>query len=253
MYMRRPKLIRTKTISKVSGAGSLNKIINRAIMRSLETKENQLTLGATGLGLPIRQNIAEVDVYDLIPTVSQGTGQASRVGNRIRPVKFTATVQLYVRALGFTAQPTYIDVYIFKIKNKNPADGLPTLFEMQNFLQDDNAAKQYFGNSLDGVRPVNSDLFTLIKKKRVRLYNAINNSATVAMTNPEGPSTTLYFDLTRYIKKHFVYNDNSGLLENDNLLICCGCTQVDGISIGDVATTILADYRVITNLKYKDA
>lgn len=248
----RRKLTRTKTISKVTGAGSLNKIINKAIMRSMETKENQLTRGES-TAIQISQQITDLDVYDIIPPIAQGSGEAGRIGNRIRPVKFTLRVQLYCFNLGASIPPTYFDVYIFKSKSRNQADGLPTLFDMQNFLQDDNIAKQYNGSSLDGLRPLNTDKFTLVAKRRVMLFNPFNTTSQLSSTAQVSPSMTLYFDLSKHIKKQFTYNDNTSLAENDNMLIAIAATQTDGVIVGGSAANTVGSYRLISNIKYKDA
>lgn len=253
VYVRKPKLVRTKTIGKVTGAGNLNKIINKAILRSQETKENQLTRGEA-TPITVVQQITDLDVYDIIPPIAQGSGEAARIGNRIKPVKFTLKVQLHIFNLGALTVPTYFDIYIFKSKSRMQADGTPTLFDMQNFLQDDNGAKQYLSASLDGCRPLNSDKFRLVAKRRVMLFNPYNATNQISSTATLNPSTTLFFDLTKDIKKTLVYNDNTTLCENDNLLIACGATQSDGNIYGGGGPSILmGTMRMIANIKYKDA
>lgn len=250
--MQRTKVIRTKTLGKVTGAGDLNKIINKAIMRSVETKERQLTRGESVADV-VYQQIIDTDVYDILPQVAQGAGEGSRVGNRIRPVSLKIKVQLFCYNLGNTIPPTYFDVYLIKLKAHNQADGLPTLFDMQAFLDDGNTAKGYAGAALDGLRPINTDKFTLVAKRRVMLFNPFNTTGQISSTSTLNPATTLYFDVTKSMKKTFIYNDNNSLAENDSLFICVGATQVDGVPVGTISTTLMGGYRVISNLRYKDA
>lgn len=249
---RKSRLMRTKTVGKITGAPGLNKLINKAIMRSLETKERQATRGESTAD-PVNQQITDLDVYDILPQIAQGSGEGSRIGNRVRPVSLTVKVQLYCYNLGNTIPPTYFDVYLFKLKNHNQSDGLPTLFDMQKFLQDGNTVKGYAGAALDGLRPVNTDKFTLVAKRRVTLFNPFNNTGQLSSTAFLNPATTLYFDVTKSMKKTFIYDDNTSLAENDSLFIAVGATMVNGVVVGGGPAFTVGEYRVISSIKYKDA
>lgn len=249
---RKPGLMRTKTVGKITGAPGLNKLINKAIMRSLETKERQVTRGEATAD-PVNQQITDLDVYDILPQIAQGSGEGSRIGNRVRPVSMIVKVQLYCYNLGATIPPTYFDVYLFKLKSHNQSDGLPTLFDMQAFLQDGNTAKSYSGAALDGLRPVNTDKFTVVARRRVMLFNPFNTTGQLSSTAVLNPAMTLYFDVTKHLKKTLIYNDNTALAENDSLFIAVGATMVNGVVIGGGPSFSVGEYRLISSIKYKDA
>lgn len=203
----------------------------------------------------ISSTITNTEVFNLLPAITQGTGEASRVGNRIRPTYMQVKIAIIaanMNAVYSGASSTYFDLYIFKYKGANQGGGVPTATDMNKFLQDDNTSQSYNGQILDGLRPINSDLFTLIKKRRLTLNNIFNTS----VLNMSGyyqsvnPQKTLTFNLTKYLKKSLIYDDNSSLVMNDNMYIAIGSTQCDGTTVAGFST---GTYQYFTNLKYKDS
>lgn len=222
-------------------------MVKRMIRRSVETKHNQ------GVSSPINidQPITGADAINLLPFVQQGTGEASRIGTRINPVSLTIKLALNcLDAKGIMAfpSPTYFDIYIFKLKSGTGSAPTDTL--MAQFLQDDNTDTSYIGAITDGLRPINDNLFSLKVKRRVCLTNQTNATASVASQAFINPNKTLYFNLTKALKKMWIYDDDSSLPINDNLWICIGSTQTDGSSLG---TSNIGRYSMVTSFKYKDA
>lgn len=193
------------------------------------------------------------DCYTFIPVIQRGTGQSERIGNRIKPVSLKLKMALHcldVKNILVAPTPTYFDIYIFKLKNKQYYTGGPSAGEMASFLQFDNAATSYTGDKLSGLRPVNDDLFTLCTKRRVCLSNLTNSTATLNIGAPVMPAKTLSFNLTKYLKKTLIYEDDNNLITNDNIYIAVGSTQMDGVSTGE---TVVGSYQLFGEIKYKDA
>jgi len=230
---------------------SLRRAVKLMVRRQLETKENQETPSAKN----IQNYINETNVFSLLPIISQGTGQSGRIGNKISPTYFTVKVAIICANMNLIytgASSTYFDIYIFKWKGSNQEGGAPTSTDMGRFLQNDNSASSYEGLILDGLRPVNSDMFTLIKKKRVCLNNiSVTSVATMSGAyQSTQPQRTLSFNLTKYIKKTLLYDDSATSIINDNMYIAIGATQCDGQSTVGYAS---GSYSFFTNMKFKDA
>jgi len=214
-------------------------------MRTLETKSNQITIGP----IVAQQNITDAQVVNLIPDIAQGTGQSNRVGNRITPTRLTAKMSLYCYNQNPGTPPTYFDMYIFKFKGATQEGGVPSAADMNLFLQADNSATQYTGAAVSGLRPINSDMFTLLSKKRVTLFNPFNAVGQISSTANVNPHRTISWNLTKHIKSTWIYDDNSTLLTNDSLYIAVGCTQTNGVLLGAGC----GEYYMMVDVSYKDA
>lgn len=240
---------RTYPTRKVSK--KLRYTIKRVVSRIAETKTKQLT-SAT---INVYQTITNTEVLNLIPAISQGTTQDTRIGNRIKPVRMTVKLALIcanINAFSSGASSTYFDIYIFKTKYSQQGGIAPTAADMTLFLQNGNTGDSYNGQVLDGLRPVNSDLFTLLAKRRVCLNN-IANSTILPMNGyyqSTPPQRTFNFDLTKHLKDTWIYNDNNTNLANDNYYIAIGSTQIDG---NFLAANVTGTYQFITDIRYKDA
>lgn len=230
---------------------SLRRTIKAVVRRSMETKMNQET--------PSQKNIynfiTNTEVFNLLPAISQGIGQANRVGNKINPTYMTLKLAILCANMNGVypaASSTYFDIYIFKWKGCNQAGGAPTLTDMGGFLQDDNSSRGYQGQVLDGLRNINEDEFRLIKKRRVTLNNIYNTTVgqMAGYYQSTNPQKTMTFNLTKYVKKMLLYDDTQTTVMNDNLYIGIGGTQCDGTN---VVSSVMGSYNFFVNFKYKDA
>nr|QXN75470.1 MAG: capsid protein [Virus sp.] len=236
----------TRKISK-----KLRSVVKRVISRNMETKTRQLTSST----INVFQAITNTEVHNIIPAIFQGTTQQDRIGNRIKPVRMTlklAIIANNMNAVSPGASSSYFDVYIFKSKFANQGGIAPTSGDMSLFLQNGSGGDSYNGQVLDGLRPVNADLFTLLTKRRVTLNN-IANSSLLAMNGyyqSTAPQKTFSFNLSKHLKDTWIYNDANTNLANDNFYIAIGSTQTDGTFL---SASVIGTYQFITDLRYKDA
>lgn len=226
---------------------SVPKVI-RTVRRMFETKKNQDTTFSY-----VYNDITDTSCHRLLPVISQGTGQANRVGNRISPVRFTAKIAITAANLNnvyANASPTYFDIYIFKQRYANEYAGSPLPVDIVQFLQIDNGSGPYTGLITDGLRNVNQDLFTLKYRRRITLSNVNQATGQNAFQASVNPNRTLSINLTKFIKKMWSYDDTDSLVTNDNLWIAVGASQTDGTDLG---TSFAGQYSMVTDLWYKDA
>lgn len=222
----------------------MSKKITKVVRRMAETKQFQHEINRQFFDY----QIDTTDVISLMPQLTQGTTQSTRIGNKVSPVSVRLKLSLTVSYFGGNASPTYVDVYIFKMKSKDFYSGKPTNADMSSFLQDGSAATPYVGAELDGLRPVNSDMFTIVSHKRITLFNPNTATATYAFVGSINPNKALTYNLTKFYKKALIYDDNTSDTTNDNLYLAVGGSQTDGsipaVNYGTVAG--LLDFR------YKD-
>jgi len=226
---------------------TVKKYVKREISRQVENKiqDNEVT------GASINYLIDDGDVRSLLPVLSQGTNQQTRIGNRVR-IK-SMKLKLHISCFNQTASisPTYFDIYIFKFKAANFGGGPPIAADMVLFLQDGSSAVAYNGtNILSGLRRINPDYFTHVIKKRIALFNPQNATTQISSTSNYNPAMTMYFDLTKHVKKLLIYDDAATSCQNDNLYIAIGASQTDQTSL---TTVNLGQYSYLVETTYEDA
>ena len=166
-FSKRKTLRKTKKRRTAKPSRAVKSYVNRVVSRNIETKINDVEqTGKVVYGL-----ISNNEVYSLLPALSMGTGEGNRIGNKVNCKSLTLRMSLYCYNQSTATPPIYFDIYIFKSKNKQRGGGQPTSTDMAMFLEDGNSSKQYVGTSLDGMRYLNDEMFTLCKKKRICLYN----------------------------------------------------------------------------------
>lgn len=230
---------------KAKPSKAIKNYVNRAINRKIETKICDVERTATQVfGL-----IADTDVQSLIPNIAQGTGEGARIGNKVNCSSLNLRMNLYCYNQSSTTPPVYFDIYIFKCKNKQVGGGFPTSGEMVQFLEDGSTSKQYLGTSLDGMRYLNNDLFTICLHKRVVLFNPY--SSAVSQTASINPSRMFNFNLGKFVKNSWLINDGGTTVQNDNLYIAVGATLTNGATLPPATT--FGHYDYLIQAKYKDA
>jgi len=242
-YGKRRPLRTTKVSYKIK------KYVKRELARNVENK-----LKDTEIGPKVVNNlITDSTVVNLLPQIQQGTTQSTRIGNKIKVKNFWLRLSITLAPIaGIIANPlpTYIDVYLFKTKYQNNWDGALSSTDMTEFLQNDSSAQSYSGAVLDGLRQLNTDLFKCCIHKRITLFNPNTSVATYGATSSINPNRCLYWNITKFVKKNWLFEDGVATCTNDNLYCVVASTQSDGTSTGSSTT---ATYYAMTQMTYEDA
>jgi len=178
--------------------------------------------------------------------LSQGTGQGQRIGNAIRLKKAILRISMWCsNTVANYSIPKYFDVYIVKLKMAN--DGVTTA-ESNVFLQLGSTSTSYSGDPIDGLRSVNSDVWTPCYHKRFLMIN------TTDVTNQQGyagrTNVNLVINCTKWLKKLQRYNDTTSTPTNDNLYLAIGATFAD-LSVR--AQQVVGSYDSQFEYQYEDA
>lgn len=241
---RRTRKYPRRTNNNTSKRGIV-RLIKRNIMRSIETKQVQNVFS----DIQVRDDITNLSVHSLIPGISQGTGEGNRTGNKINPVFLKLTLSLTCFNQAASTPPIYFDMYIFKWKAANTNQEQPDAIAMNSFLDANASNAAYTGLILDGLRPLNNDLFTQVMHKRIVLFNPTNTTSQIASTSVYNPNRYMKIHLGKYLKNTLIFNDNNILATNDNLYIAIGATQTSG-GVADVA---YGAYSYVIDMGFKDA
>ncbi|AJD07496.1 putative capsid protein [Odonata-associated circular virus-18] len=216
--------------------------LNRAIRRSIETK--RVHISPT---IAVYSNtITDANVFSYLPSSSSGIDNTIRTRNvvRLRNRIFHVSGSAFAKNI----YANWFDIYIFK---EHQEGGPPNAAEMNFFSDTATTAVAYAGISLDGLRPINSDMFTICYHKRIVLTSVQSNVASKSVFGSVKPSFNLTKHITSFFKKTWVYDDSALVTpNNDNLLLAIGATQTDGVSLG---ASQIGKYECLGWLAYEDA
>lgn len=218
-----------KKKNKYAKDKDLRVIVRKEISKLAENKRIEGTMQQAAFFQPILYN---QNLWHIIPNITQGASQGTRVGNMVRPTKLELRLHIFVNNQSTQYTPAYVDLYIFKYKPQNyfPTAALPGT-AMGNFLQAGSTTTAYTGLPLDGLRAVNNDVYTSCYRKRLLLYNPLNGTSVQSSTGSMDPCYTGVIDCTKYIKKTLLYDDSTSYCTNDNLWFAIGSSQLDGVLI----------------------
>jgi len=246
-YSKKRRTYKSKGYKKARVSKTVKRYVKRELHRQIENKIQDVQIEDA----VIDTVITDGDVRNLIPLMSQGTNQQTRIGNKIRVRSLR--MKLHVRCFNQSGStsPIFFDIYIFKFKASNFGGGPPAAADMLLFLQDGSSAVQYTGLSpLSGLRKINDDYFTHCIKRRIGLFNPTNSTSQISSTSNLNPAMTLTFDLTKHVKKLLIYDDAATGVQNDNLYIAIGGTAMNGDNLSAVN---LGSYSYIIEMSYEDA
>lgn len=237
-YSKKRKIFKRKRIYKTSSKRRVPKkyksYVKKEIARQIQNKRTQRLLDQ----VTYTNVIADTDVYTLMPSITQGTGQADREGNSLRIRK--ATLRIAAATLTSLTSSQYVDIFIFKMKQGITP---PTAAQMAKFMENGNGSVQYSGLPVTRLRPVNKDIFVL-KKKITWLLAAPTTGASGSLR----PAAMRSMDLTSCFKKQWSYDDVAAAPTNENVFIAVGATDVQNQSY-----QIYGEYSFCVDFEYEDA
>lgn len=233
---------------------SLVATIKRTIHRMAENKtttnyaSNASISRASGAG----STFANIN---LLPALTQGTGEGQRIGNSVRIVN--AYMDCYVNLLPYSSinnatYPLTCKVWIASKKNRNLETNSLAVNDCDTFFQVGNTAVPAQGNMLDMIFAVNKDAWTLHTSRSFELglpsgsvtYGTGNLGS--APTNEGKFSKYLRIPLTKYIKA--LKYDSTSYPTNHNLWFLIQTVNTDG------STTVItgAEIHYAVNWFYED-
>ena len=182
-----------------------------------------------------------------------------RIGDEISPVSLTVKGTIALNPEISQSALVFVDLFFLHSKSiKNQANNNQIL--TANLLFAGNGGvTSYDGTSFHGMLPVNTDDFTVIKRKRFYLSKASNNPNTFPSLGP-GPSavslhdTVKHFSIKVPLVKTLKYTDASiSNPTNTYPFLCMGWGFADnnGQTVGNTTTSVWLQAQ--SHLYYKDA
>jgi hypothetical protein len=191
------------------------------------------------------------DCLRLIPQVSNGTGQGTRIGNEIK------ATSLHVRGvLTFTLGQTSntnirIGVRMIILRAKRFADWQQTQTDFASSYTRllEGSLSGFNGDLSNWNTPTNRDYFSVVKDKRFIMSLSLG-------TSPQQVNQTVkyYSFKLPYSKRTLKYDENYSSTDPVNYpyVMVLGYTKLDG-SVPDSSLTTYLTNQYVSTLKYEDA
>lgn len=190
--------------------------------------------------------------------IPQGTGQGQRVGNRITTRKCIFRGIIHANPYDATTNPAMIPVQIRMVVYRDktlptaqPPDARTDLFQQGSVtlgLQNDLA---------DMILPFNEDKYRVVATKVMKLgYAAFDTTGTQVgnggwHNNDFKANCEFELDVTKFLPKTVIYNDNSNTPTTPGLWCNFICSYANGGLIG--STTVAATLQWTLTYDYSDA
>lgn len=215
----------------------VKRYVRAAIAREIPNKKCQRALEEAAFG-----NVLDTGfVYTMLPVIQQGVTDGDREGNRIKLRK--AILRMNVNLYTGTPEAAWIDIYIFKLKS---SVALPTTANLQRFLQSGATAVSYLGGPIDGMLPVNKDLFTCYHHKRRAAAPQVTGSSG---TNIGSIASSFCWqkNVLPYLAKSWTYDDSGTYPTNTQLLIA-----VVGSDFSGEVVRAFGEFSMVVDYEYED-
>lgn len=173
--------------------------------------------------------------------ISQGTGEANRVGNEIRLQSLKGKVVLYPAPYNTgtnpsdSARPTIVTFWCVTPKQKFMSPTLAAQRFDLGLYDDGNAVRGYQSQLLDLVYPINNDMFTVHFKRSYKLGHATTDNGIVGdgdqefwTNNDYKMNHILNFNFTKFAPKIIRFQDSTEIGLNKTLYLFVGVAKADG-------------------------
>lgn len=215
-------------------------------------KPEMKTITTSSSVTAFNQQITASDVLPLFPTVSQGTGGAARIGDKIS--LHSGSIRGLITMTGgdyTTISNTRIGVRLMIVRMKRFCNWADVQANFSSYYTNllEGQATGYSGDLASFTAPVNRDLFSVIKDKRYTIDRSHITLTTTAQNL--GKSYASFTWKLPYQKRTIQFNGGDSTPQNYPYFMLLGFTKLDG-SAADGSTTTYVQLQYTTTFKYTD-
>ena len=246
---------KTVTRRKRTGKAKVSKTVKRYVKKQISANIENKCFVYYGANTNINTAGASLDCANLylLPLLSQGTGQANRIGNQIKIKK--AVVKGYVNIIPYNATtnpltaPVMVKMWLVSHrKSMTFATGATS-----NFFETGNSSTGFQGNMLDMVLTVNKEAWLVHKTKTFKIGAGSNTTTGPISSNAYFDNSPMNkpfsFNFGKYIKAKLRYDDTGTTPTNKNMYLFIQAVYSDGSS--NAVTP--AEYHYDVRIDYEDA
>lgn len=244
-------------------------MVKSVLNKQMETKETSFSFGLTAFNSGVN---AAGDVIRLLPSITQGSGEANRIGDQIRGerlnIKGHFVINVHPTLSTTSSLPTAIPpncrllirAFICSVKRyQNYDDAVSNVATWSaQFLKNGNNSQALDGSVESSYLPVNRDVITVHKeiKKYISIpmltsTSSVSTPANWIIAQSSDPRTSVkFFNASISLKKLMKYDDATNVPQNCAPFMVISYSHLDGTGPDVVTTAINATF--VSTFKYKD-
>ena len=203
-----------------------------------------------------------VNLFKVIPPLSQGVKQGDRIGNRVRVMSLKVGMTMNMVSPPYAPTDTgrcgvYFDIYFFKVIQKPSYDQLVTSADLDYFLQAGGAFNGYTGAPFNWHQNINQDRFNLLYRKRILMNNQFFKSQAQGLEyesygQNSNASYSCTIPMTKKVLKNLKYQDQISNPVNDAIYAVVVATRADNVYPTD-ETFPVGQVTFFSTMVYEDA
>lgn len=242
----RKTVYRKKAVRRPRVSSNLNKPIKTVIRRNEETKSQSYSSNDLPIGIynVINGTLTNVDLSNVMLSVTQGVGQGQRIGNKISVTQ----LKLHGYVSCENAQVltnAYFRLVVLKSRPQNAQSTYAGLY------QTGNTQSSPTGTLLDNIREFNKDFFQIYSSKILGPFGSVSASYSTMASSQTSIAKKFSFNLTKHVNS-VIFNDSVTAPTNFSMFMVILPCNADG---SQITTPQVANYSYTYDieLKYKDA
>lgn len=259
---KRPLLNRKKRGKKTKKVSeTVKKYVNAVVHSNLENKCVQVQQ-SYGFGTYLESN--DFNAFPMAPqtgywAISQGVGQASRVGNsfKIRKVQLSYILRPLPYDATTNPNPVPIEVQLMLGYVRNSPSNVPTSSDVANIFQSGNTSQPPFANLRDIIAPINHDYWVIKKRWTHKIgYSSITGTGGTAgsqfnANNDFKLNVKKSINITKYLPTTCKFNDTTVGTLTRNLYFMFYAVAATGATVG--ASFLMANIDYWIDFEFEDA
>lgn len=242
-FIRRAAAVKRRRVRQArSNKLATVRLVKKMIHRNMENK-----LAGTQYGVQFNAQINSAgDAYGLLPSISNGTGDNARVGNRINPRGLLVTVQVYITDTSLIPPSTVFLPRILVLQQKSQTGYQPGLsVDFSKLLDHGQGEGSFTGDLMSYRSPINTDCFHVYQDIKTKLCLGNGNGD----ENPNIISKVFKFWVP--CPKTLLYGDAQQYPQNFAPFITMGYATGQNVVTPPESTFVTMDWT--STLYYEDA
>jgi len=221
----------SSVMSKAKGVKAVKQTplsVIKKVVRSLAEKKSVNTDPAVYTFNAVNSTMSPaVDLAAPLAAIAQGNTDGTRVGNRIRLVRYTLKINFNAFAdtsgVPATNVPLVVQMFIGRLK-QDPAQ-LPSATDLGRIYDDGSGSAGADGTMLSTLRDINTEYYNIVAYRKFKLGTATSAATTSAFANNDFPLCQ-EFVLNDLLKGEVIFNDALTPV-NKFLFMWCTATRLD--------------------------
>lgn len=260
-------------VSKKTEESKLRRMAKEMMNRQIETKAQRYSTNQLDMANAVNTGAWGNNVGWLSPnssgtwSIDQGTTEASRIGNKIKPAKVMFNFHINPNDYDATANavpvPQIVDLYIFSLKDNQDTvtqANIITGSGAGSFFDVGSSHQGFQGNIVDTMLKTDDDRVTVHKRVRMKIgcSQYLNNTGKQLQADGFANNDFKFcenrsLDITKYFPKTIRFDDTVNQSFGRQVYVVVNPVNADGSANSSTTAALPLEWKWTIDFRYKDA